>query len=195
MAWLRPGTRRPSALRAWMIAHDAAPVAGVLAALALGLALGSDSLMPIPGSVAPLPVWQMAPALFSLPLALATVCRLPERGVWARSARAGWAAALIGGVWTGATVVDAAAGLPAIAPAAVVIAALTIGASSVLGRAAVCVPTAPLIYLVTHVREFASTQNPWAVPPVWGGVAGCSAAAGLASYALLGGGVGLHRGG
>ena len=154
---------RGSATRAWLVAHEAGPVVGGMVVLTAVLGLGASWLIPIPGQVVPLPVWQLTPAAYAMLAAVGVSNGLPvvrrSRRVW--TARGLWLSLVVSVTMLGAAIVDRVAGLPSLVPPTGSLVVLTFGASALVGRAAVWVGGACIAWILFHVQEYASTATPW----------------------------------
>jgi hypothetical protein len=177
--------RRSSLVRIWLVGHHGIAVLGVQLALTVVLCGGSDALLPVPGSMRPMPVWQLIPALYAMPVALGTVSRIPEpaspairraRGLWIV-----WLVAVSAGCvrLVGATTTH----LPDLTLAACFLVLVTIAGASLLGRSAAGVGVAVAVYLVVHTADYPSAENPWEVHLGAVVLGACAAVAlGLAAY-------------
>ncbi len=180
-----------SLVRAWVRGHHGPAVAATSAGLTAVLLLGAGALMPVPGEVVALPVWQLTPTGYALLSAFATVNRLPEvavdRRLW--RARSVWLTAVTASAAGGAWLVDARSGLPSLVPATALLVVVSFGASVVVGRWAVWVGGLAALWILFHVADYASTvTTPWQVPSgLRLGVLVAVAGIAVAAYVVRGG--------
>jgi hypothetical protein len=179
---------RPSVVRAWLVAHELRAVLTVMAALTVVLVLGSDALLPVPGAQRPLPVWQLIPALYAAVASVATTNALPARtgGHRVVVARACWCASVVAVVGACVSVVDLGSGLPALAPASMVMVAATFAIAPLLGRGSVCLGAAAMVHVVVNAGRYTSGESPWTPGPSVVVPVVALVVLGLCGYALLG---------
>ncbi len=157
--------------------------------LTVVLCAGSWWLLPVPGSVRRVPVWQLTPPAFAALASLATLNRLPAEfpDFALRAARLAWALIILGLACLGVRAVDLAAGLGSLVPATATLVGLALGTSCVLGRMSVWVGGVGILVIVMNTHKYAGAASPWApeADPIWvGGVA--LAVLGVAAYAWFG---------
>lgn len=181
--------------RAWWAGHDASAVCAIFGALSVLLAAGARVLLPVPGNVPALPLWQMTPALFAMVAAGATVSRLPQTRAPGRAAvrrlalaRLAWMIAVTAAAGAAVTLVDRTRGLPPLAPATMALVLATFGAAVALGRGAAWLGAAACGAVLARAPEFAGAANPWSPDAPWVGIiAAVVAGASLILYPVYGG--------
>ncbi|RNL64330.1 hypothetical protein EFK50_07325 [Nocardioides marmoriginsengisoli] len=158
-----PVRGRGSAAAAWFVAHDGPVVLIVTVVLTALLTVGADGLLPVPGTERALPVWQLMPALFALVTSQAAINGLPAQHATSQvyAARAAWCVTVAATAGACVHVVDLVSGLPALAPATMIMVVGAFGLSSVIGRGAVVLGAAAMVHIVVNVRRYGDTGNPW----------------------------------
>ncbi len=185
---MRRSLREPSAVRAWLVAHDAQAVGAAMVLVAVVLAVGAQWLLPVPGQARKVPFWQLTPGFLAMLASLATVNRLPAghaapqrlaRGVWV----GGVLALAAGCAW----IVGLGADLPSLVPGTTVTVALTFAVATVLGRISAWVGVVVVVVVLARVTTMAADEDLWASLPVTVRlVLALVAAVGVAGYALVG---------
>lgn len=145
--------RGGSALRAWLVAHDAVALAGAITAVTV---LGSGyAWLQVPSvHGGPIPVWLLVPPALALFAGLGAGSSLPAL-IWVHgtvAARLGWACGVSALAGAGGAVVGSSAGQPDLGRSAVILSGLVFGCSVVLGRCAPLVAAVPLVGLLVQVH-------------------------------------------
>lgn len=182
--------RRGSAVRAWLVAHDAVPLTVAIGVVTVaGAGYGWMSVPSVHGG--PLPVWLLTPPLLALFAGLGAVSSIPSL-IWsgpAARARLLWSLTVCLVAGGGGELIGISAGQSALGVSTALLTGVIFGASVAVGRLAPLVAAAPIIVLLVQVhavRDLVPARL-WALVPlpaellVWGVWALC-----LLTYARYG---------